>query len=216
MRIGAGARRGSGGTVSADNGFCGGKENATAVAKAFCDTIAEAGYEPMIYSQLSYLQTGFDWEQLSGYRVWVAAHRDSMPKLDVPVDLWQYTRNGSVQGANTDQGVCDMNYSYMVATRVRFTQTTLTMKRGETAQADRKTHGKGEGYSDDHCPDRQWTDRKAEGCCKIKICKNKNIHRTGIVLWIFCFYYYIYISIIMCDASEEAAVTLFTCRLSVP
>lgn len=115
--------------------FAGGKDNATAVAKAFCDTIAEAGYEPMIYSQLSYLQTGFNWEQLSGYRVWVAAHRDSKPKLDVPVDLWQYTRNGSVQGANTDQGVCDMNYSYMEAKRVRFTQTTLTMKRGETAQA---------------------------------------------------------------------------------
>ena len=115
--------------------FASGRENATAVAKAFCDTIAKAGYEPMIYSQLSYLQTGFDWDELSGYRVWVAAHRDSKPKLDVPVDLWQYTKSGSVKGANTDRGTCDMNNSYMEAMRVRFTQSTLTMNRGETRNA---------------------------------------------------------------------------------
>lgn len=111
--------------------FAAGRENATAIAKAFCDTIADAGYEPMIYSQLSYLQTGFDWDQLSGYRVWAAAHRATKPKLDVPIDLWQYTQAGSVDGANTDKGMCDLNYSYMEARSVRFTQATLTMKRGE-------------------------------------------------------------------------------------
>ena len=115
--------------------FAGGKANTTAIAKAFCDTIADAGYTPMIYSTYSHLVNDFDWTQLKGYKVWVAAHRDTKPKLDVPFDMWQYTATGSVDGANNDQGNCDLNYSYMEAKSVKFTKTTLTMKKKATAQA---------------------------------------------------------------------------------
>ena len=40
--------------------FAGGKENTTEIAMAFCDTIADAGYTPMIYSSTSYLNENFD------------------------------------------------------------------------------------------------------------------------------------------------------------
>lgn len=44
--------------------FAGGMENTTAIAKAFCDTVADAGYVPMIYSSASFLNENFDWKKL--------------------------------------------------------------------------------------------------------------------------------------------------------
>lgn len=115
--------------------FAGGKENTTEIAMAFCDTIADAGYTPMIYSSTSYLNENFDWTQLKGYKVWAADYRGTKPKLPVGVDLWQYTKEGVVDGANTDKGFCDLVYSYMEATSVKFVKPSITMKKKTTAQA---------------------------------------------------------------------------------
>mgnify|MGYP000165981788 FL=1 len=115
--------------------FAGGRENTTAIAKAFCDTIADAGYVPMIYSSASFLNENFDWKKLKNCKVWVASYSDTRPKLPVSADLWQYTKKGSLEGANTDKGYCDLVYSYMEATSVKFTKPTLTMKKNTTAQA---------------------------------------------------------------------------------
>ena len=88
--------------------FAGGRENTTAIAKAFCDTIADAGYVPMIYSSASFLNENFDWKKLKNCKVWVASYSDTRPKLPVSADLWQYTKKGSLEGANTDKGYCDL------------------------------------------------------------------------------------------------------------
>lgn len=118
--------------------FADGKSNTTAIAKAFCEVIAEAGYTPMIYSSSSYLKDYFDWSQLSDYRVWAAYYGEKKPKLPVSVDIWQYTATGSLEGANTDRGHCDLNYSYMEAVSVKFTTASLKMKKGTTAMANVK------------------------------------------------------------------------------
>lgn len=118
--------------------FADGKDNTTAIAKAFCDVIADAGYTPMIYSSASYLNEFFDWTELSDVRVWAAYYGEKKPKLPVSVDIWQYTSKGTLEGANTDQGHCDLNYSYMEATSVKFKTETLTMKKGTTAVASVK------------------------------------------------------------------------------
>lgn len=118
--------------------FADGKSNTTAIAKAFCEVIADAGYTPMIYSSTSYLNEYFDWSELDGYKVWVAYYGESKPKLLTPVDIWQYTSEGSLEGANTDRGYCDLNYSYMEATSVKFVQSSLTMKKGTTTVAEVK------------------------------------------------------------------------------
>lgn len=115
--------------------FADGKSNATAIAKAFCEIIADAGYTPMIYSSASYLNEFFDWPELDGYKVWAAYYGESKPDLPVEADIWQYTNAGSLDGANTDQGYCDLNYSYMEALSVRFVKSSLTMKKGTTAVA---------------------------------------------------------------------------------
>ena len=115
--------------------FADGKSNTTAIAKAFCEVIADAGYTPMIYSSASYLNDFFDWSELDGYKVWAAYYGASKPKLLTPVDIWQYTSEGSLEGANTDKGYCDLNYSYMEATGVKFVKSSLTMKKGEITVA---------------------------------------------------------------------------------
>jgi GH25 family lysozyme M1 (1,4-beta-N-acetylmuramidase) len=116
--------------------FAGGRQNTTAIARAFCDVIADAGYTPMIYSNLAYLgDQYFDWTQLSDCKVWVAAYRASKPKLSVAVDIWQYSDSGSVEGANTDKGTCDVDKSYMEAVSIKFAETSIQMKKGETATA---------------------------------------------------------------------------------
>ncbi len=115
--------------------FADGKGNATAIAKAFCEVIADAGYTPMIYSSASYLKEFFDWSELDGYKVWAAYYGESKPNLPVKADIWQYTNAGSLDGANTDQGYCDLNYSYMEALSVKFAKSSLTMKKGTTVVA---------------------------------------------------------------------------------
>lgn len=73
----------------------------TDCTKAFCDTVALAGYRPMIYfnayqsEQLLYL------EELTAYPFWLAMYTDAM---DYPyaVDMWQYSCTGSVPGIETD------------------------------------------------------------------------------------------------------------------
>ena len=59
------------------------EESQTIRLRMICDTIADAGYEPMIYSSVSYLNEQFDWKKLKGYKVWVAAYRETKPKLQV-------------------------------------------------------------------------------------------------------------------------------------
>lgn len=115
--------------------FADGKTNTTAIAKAFCEVIADAGYTPMIYSSSSYLNDFFDWTELEGYKVWAAYYGESRPKLLVAVDIWQYTNTGSLDGANTDKGYCDLDYSYMEAAGVKFVKSSLTMKKGTTTVA---------------------------------------------------------------------------------
>ena len=118
--------------------FADGKSNTTAIAKAFCEVIADAGYTPMIYSSASYLNDFFDWSELDGYKVWAAYYGESKPKLLTPVDIWQYTSEGNLDGANTDKGYCDLDYSYLEATSVKFAKSSLTMKKETTTVAEVK------------------------------------------------------------------------------
>lgn len=118
--------------------FAGGPENTTAIAKAFCDTIASAGYTPMIYTSLSRAREDFIWEELSDYKVWIASYGNGSssekPALAVDCDIWQFTENGDVEGANTNngKGSCDLNYSYMEADSIMYKTKAVTLGVKET------------------------------------------------------------------------------------
>lgn len=114
--------------------FEGGIENTTAIAKAFCEVIAEAGYTPMIYSSSSRLNEDFNWDELKDYKVWVAHYDVEEPNYKGKYDIWQFTQDGDVEGANTNNGKngCDINYSFMEAESVKLNKSAITMGVGET------------------------------------------------------------------------------------
>ena len=77
----------------------------TDMAKAFCDTIQDAGYTPMIYFGRSQSMEMMKLEELTDYSFWLAMYTTIM---DYPykIDIWQYTDEGTVPGIN---GNVDMN-----------------------------------------------------------------------------------------------------------
>lgn len=83
------------------------KQDWTDVCIAFCDTIKEAGYTPMIYGNLKTFMLMVDLEQLEDYEKWFAYYNTP---LYFPYDfsVWQYTSTGSVNGIKGD---VDINVS---------------------------------------------------------------------------------------------------------
>lgn len=77
----------------------------TDYTKAFCDTVEEAGYDPMIYFNPNQSKKQMHLEELTEYGFWLAMYSDEM---DYPykVDMWQYTNKGSVPGIS---GNVDIN-----------------------------------------------------------------------------------------------------------
>lgn len=118
--------------------FAGGIQNTTSLAKSYCDVIAAAGYTPMIYSSASHLNQDFSWDQLTGIKIWVAHYEVGEATFSGSYDLWQYTNRGVVEGANTDRGYCDINYSFLEAESIRFIKSKSTLGIGETLLLDRK------------------------------------------------------------------------------
>ena len=86
----------------------------TKVVKAFCETIEDAGYEPMIYASKSWLLDKLDMSQLSNYNIWLAHYTGATQdnplakpsSYDGDYIMWQYTSSGSVNGI---LGNVDMN-----------------------------------------------------------------------------------------------------------
>lgn len=80
----------------------------TDMAKAFCDTIAAAGYEPMIYFGRNQSMNMMKLEELVDYPFWLAMYSTIM---DYPykVDMWQYTDQGTVPGI---EGNADLNLMF--------------------------------------------------------------------------------------------------------
>lgn len=80
----------------------------TDMAKAFCDTIKEAGYEPMIYFGRNQSMNMMKLEELVDYPFWLAMYSTVM---DYPykIDMWQYTDQGTVPGI---AGNVDLNLMF--------------------------------------------------------------------------------------------------------
>lgn len=97
---------GAGGNGRADNLD---KETRTAVCKAFCETIENAGYTAGVYASKSWLNNNLDTEQLSPYSIWLAQYSGS-PTYEGEYDMWQYTSAGKIDGIST---LVDYNVSYM-------------------------------------------------------------------------------------------------------
>lgn len=85
------------------------KADRTTITKAFCNTIANSGYTPMVYASKSWFSTHLNVSALGSYRIWVA-HYAAQCGYTGRYDIWQYTDKGTVAGV---KGKVDMNISYM-------------------------------------------------------------------------------------------------------
>lgn len=79
-------------------------ETLTQAAVAFCETVRNAGYQPMVYSNLSYFYRHFDLEKLAGYPLWLAQY-NSKPSFFYHFDIWQYSSTLSIPGIEGDVDV---------------------------------------------------------------------------------------------------------------
>lgn len=80
-------------------------EQFTRNTEVFCKTIEEAGYQPMIYSNMLWEAYEFDLEHLSDYPIWYADY-ELLPQTPYKFEFWQYTNMGEVNGIS---GVTDLN-----------------------------------------------------------------------------------------------------------
>lgn len=80
-------------------------ETRTSAVLAFCKTVEEAGYKPMIYFNTEMGALYLDYPQLEGISKWYAWYGTSL-YFPYDYDIWQYKDTGRVNGIN---GNVDMN-----------------------------------------------------------------------------------------------------------
>ncbi len=95
------------------------KARMTANCEAFCDTIAEAGYDPMIYASKTFFEDNLNYSSLQKkYTIWVA-HYINASKGRLSTDykgdynLWQFSSTGKISGVS---GYVDSNFMYALPT----------------------------------------------------------------------------------------------------
>ena len=83
-----------------------GKTKCTEIVSAFCDTVTDYGFTPMVYANYSTFSGYLDYQTLkSKYLIWLAQYAS---KASLEYDVWQYTSSGKVSGIS---GNVDINKS---------------------------------------------------------------------------------------------------------
>lgn len=75
---------------------------------AFCEKIKEAGYAPMIYSNMVWEAFEYDLVRLAEYPIWYADY-EKVPQTPYDFVYWQYTEKGHVDGI---EGDVDLNVQF--------------------------------------------------------------------------------------------------------
>lgn len=75
---------------------------------AFCDTVKDAGYIPMVYQNKRVSLLKLDLPALTGYDFWLAEYNDQATYY-YNYRMWQYCSDGKVPGIST---ACDMNICF--------------------------------------------------------------------------------------------------------
>ena len=73
----------------------------TDCAKAFCKTVQDGGYRPMIYFNTNQSLDMLYLAELKEYDFWLAQY-DTVLKYPYKIDMWQYSETGSVPGIKGD------------------------------------------------------------------------------------------------------------------
>lgn len=88
--------------------FNSGKKNVSAIVRAFCGVMEQAGYWCGLYSYRSALKSYFDEDVQNRYAVWAAEFGASLHYTGA--EMWQYSEKGIVPGIS---GAVDLDISYV-------------------------------------------------------------------------------------------------------
>ena len=83
----------------------------TEVILAFCETLREAGYTPMIYGSVGTLMTDMNITKLEGIDKWFAQYFNE-PHFPYAMQIWQATNEGSVDGIKGDVDIDYAMFNY--------------------------------------------------------------------------------------------------------
>lgn len=86
-----------------------GKAKVSAIIKAFCTTMEEAGYWVGLYTNVDWYTTVIDDTIKDRYAIWIAHWNVSKPGISGQYGVWQY-KVGTINGVS---GRCDLDYSYV-------------------------------------------------------------------------------------------------------
>lgn len=81
----------------------------TDICIAFCETIAAAGYRPMVYANTRWMILGIDLERLTGYDKWYAYYGTTFT-FPYKYQMLQYSDSGKVPGIS---GAVDLDISFV-------------------------------------------------------------------------------------------------------
>lgn len=86
-------------------------EQLTDIALSFLNTVKDAGYEPMWYTNTSHLYYAYDLERMKNYDLWIADYGE-YPSAYYYFTMWQYTATSMVPGVegDVDINICFKNY----------------------------------------------------------------------------------------------------------
>ena len=85
------------------------REEKTTIARTFMDTIANAGYMPMLYGNKEWLIRYVDLSKLTSYDIWLSQPGDS-PDYPYKFTMWQYSNTASIDGI---AGYANLNISFI-------------------------------------------------------------------------------------------------------
>ena len=90
-----------------------GQSICTAMCSAFCNTVREAGYTPMVYCNATWYKHHLLPQNINA-DFWIARW-SSKPPQDIPYTVWQYTDSGGVAGINghVDMDIANVDYGKM-------------------------------------------------------------------------------------------------------
>lgn len=75
----------------------------------FCERIIEAGYQPMVYSNMLWEAFQFDMTQIEQYPIWYADY-EKYPQTPYAYEMWQYSNTGHVDGIASE---VDLNIQFI-------------------------------------------------------------------------------------------------------
>lgn len=86
-----------------------GRAKVSAIVKAFCKTMEDAGYWVGLYTNVDWYVNVIDDEIKNRYAIWIAHWDVSKPGISGQYGVWQY-KVGTINGVS---GRCDLDYSYV-------------------------------------------------------------------------------------------------------